>query len=71
MTYSSSSSISSIGHNIKKFRLLPKRPRDIVIATNVLTCTRSVYKSNDKRAKIKLEINNVLGSSIKEVKSHF
>ena len=32
---------------------------------------RSVYKSNDKRAKIKLEINNVLGSSIKEVKSHF
>ena len=31
---------------------------------------RSVYKSNDKRAKIKLNINNILGSNIKEVKSH-
>ncbi|MEK9959644.1 MAG: DUF6165 family protein, partial [Pelagibacteraceae bacterium] len=28
---------------------------------------RSVYKSNDERAKIKLEINNTLGSNIKEV----
>ena len=32
--------------------------------------SRSVYKFNDKRAKIKLEINNALGSSIKEVKSY-
>ena len=32
---------------------------------------RSVYKNNDKRAKIKLEINNFLGSNIKEVKSHY
>jgi len=32
---------------------------------------RSVYKENDKRSKIKLEINNTLGSSIKEVKSHY
>ena len=31
---------------------------------------RSVYKFNDKRAKIKLEINNALGSNIKEVKSY-
>jgi hypothetical protein len=31
---------------------------------------RNVYKSNDLRAKIKLEINNILGSNIKEVKSH-
>ena len=31
---------------------------------------RNVYKSNDERAKIKLEINNILGSNIKEVKSH-
>ena len=31
----------------------------------------SVYKSNDERAKIKLEINNLLGSNIKEVKSHY
>ena len=32
---------------------------------------RSVYKTNDERAKIKLEINDILGSNIKEVKSHF
>ena len=31
---------------------------------------RNVYKFNDERAKIKLEINNVLGSNIKEVKSY-
>ena len=31
---------------------------------------RNVYKSNDERAKIKLAINNFLGSNIKEVKSH-
>ncbi len=31
---------------------------------------RNVYKFNDKRAKIKLDINNVLGSNIKEVKSY-
>ena len=31
---------------------------------------RSVYKLNDNRAKIKLEINNYLGSNIKEVKSY-
>ena len=32
---------------------------------------RNVYKHNDERAKIKLEINNILGSNIKEAKSHF
>ena len=32
---------------------------------------RSVYKKNDERAKVKFEINNILGSSVKEVKSHF
>ena len=31
---------------------------------------RSVYKFNDERAKIKLAINNDLGSNIKEVKSY-
>ena len=31
---------------------------------------RSVYKFNDERAKIKLKINNALGSNIKEVKSY-
>tara|TARA_B100001029_G_C14630192_1_gene218775 strand:- start:130 stop:525 length:396 start_codon:yes stop_codon:yes gene_type:complete len=32
---------------------------------------RNVYKFNDQRAKIKLTINEVLGSNIKEIKSHF
>ena len=32
---------------------------------------RSVYKNNDERSKIKLEINNILGSNIKEVKYHY
>ncbi len=32
---------------------------------------RNVYKNNDERAKIKLKINNILGSNIKEAKSHF
>ena len=31
---------------------------------------RNVYKSNDERAKIKLRINEALGSNIKEVKSY-
>ena len=31
---------------------------------------RNVYKFNDQRAKIKLAINNALGSNIKEVKSY-
>ena len=33
--------------------------------------SRDVYKSNDERAKIKLKINDILGSNIKEVKSHY
>ena len=32
---------------------------------------RNVYKFNDERAKIKLNINKILNSNIKEVKSHF
>ena len=32
---------------------------------------RNVYKANDERSKLKLEINNILGSNIKEVKSHY
>ena len=33
--------------------------------------SRDVYKKNDLRAKINLEINKVLGSNIKEIKSHY
>ena len=32
---------------------------------------RNVYKFNDERARIKSEINLILNSNIKEVKSHF
>ena len=32
---------------------------------------RNVYKFNDERAKVKLEINIILNSNIKEIKSHF
>ena len=32
---------------------------------------RNVYKFNDERAKIKLALNDALGSNIKEVKSHY
>ena len=35
-----------------------------------ITLARNVYKFNDQRAKIKLEINRILGSNIKEVKSY-
>ena len=35
-----------------------------------ITDARNVYKLNDERARIKLNINNILGSNIKEVKSH-
>jgi hypothetical protein len=35
-----------------------------------IALARNVYKFNDERAKIKLAINNALGSNIKEVKSY-
>jgi len=35
-----------------------------------ITLARNVYKFNDERAKIKYEINKILGSNIKEVKSY-
>ena len=31
---------------------------------------RNVYKFNDERARVKLTINNILGSNIKEIKSY-
>jgi hypothetical protein len=37
---------------------------------NFIELARNVYKYNDERAKIKLAINNILGSNIKEVKSY-
>jgi hypothetical protein len=37
---------------------------------NFILLARNVYKFNDERAEIKLKINEILGSNIKEVKSH-
>ena len=37
---------------------------------NFINLARSVYQTNDKRAKIKLEINNYTRSKIKEVKEY-
>ena len=37
---------------------------------NFVELARKVYKINDERAKIKLLINETLGSNIKEVKSY-
>ena len=35
-----------------------------------INLARHVYKINDERAKVKLSINDALGSNIKEVKSY-
>ena len=37
---------------------------------NFIQLSRNVYLNNDKRAKMKLDINKLLGSNIKEVKSY-
>ena len=36
-----------------------------------IALSRNVYKFNDERAKIKMEINKILGSNLKEVKSYY
>ena len=37
---------------------------------NFIQLSRNVYLNNDKRAKVKSDINKLLGSNIKEVKSY-
>ena len=46
----------------------PKKKQEF--GEEFINLSRVVYKLNDKRASIKLAINNFLGSNIKEVKSH-
>ena len=50
-----------------KKRELEKKQR---FGKEFIELARNVYKSNDERAKIKLKINEALGSNIKEVKSY-
>ena len=74
-----SSSIDSLINNLKSINLKlwdiesKKRlaEKNLEFDAKFIELARSVYKNNDERAKIKLEINNILGSNIKEVKSHF
>jgi len=54
--------------DIENGKRLAEKNKDFGI--KFVELSRSVYKNNDLRAKIKLEINNILGSNIKEVKSH-
>ncbi|MDC0426700.1 DUF6165 family protein [Pelagibacteraceae bacterium] len=55
--------------DIENGKRLAERNNDF--SKKFVELARSVYKTNDERAKIKLEINNILRSNIKEVKSHF
>ena len=74
-----SSSVDSLINNLKSINLKlwdiesEKRlaEKNLEFDAKFIELARRVYKNNDERAKIKLEINNILGSNIKEVKSHF
>ena len=74
-----SSTIHSLMSNLKSVNLklwdiengkrLAEKNNDF--GEKFIELARNVYKGNDQRAKIKLEINNFLGSNIKEINSHF
>jgi len=55
--------------DIENAKRLAEKNNDF--GTEFIELARKVYKSNDERAKIKLEINKTLKSNITEVKSHF
>ena len=73
-----SSTIHSLMSNLKSVNLklwdiengkrLAEKNNDF--GEKFIELARNVYKFNDERAKIKLAINNALGSNIKEVKSY-
>ena len=54
--------------NVENAKRSAERKQDF--GNEFINLARSVYKLNDERASIKLSINNILGSNIKEVKSH-
>jgi|TARA_B110000259_G_C13776827_1_gene306952 hypothetical protein len=62
-------SINLILWDIENGKRIAEKNKDF--GEKFIELARSVYKTNDERSKIKLEINNILGSNIKEVKSHF
>ena len=73
------SKIKPLVHNLKSINLklwdiengkrLAEKNNDF--GEKFIELARDVYKKNDDRSKIKLEINNILQSNIKEVKSHY
>ena len=73
------SKIKDIIDNLKKINLRlwdieeNKRlaEKNKIFDERFIELSREVYKTNDERAKIKLKINEILGSNIKEVKSHY
>jgi hypothetical protein len=76
------SDISKIKPLIKKLKIVNLKLWDIEngkrlaeknndFGKKFVELARSVYKTNDERSKIKLKINKILGSNIKEIKSHY
>ena len=71
--------IKDLIHNLKRINLRlwdieeNKRlaEKNKIFDERFIELSREVYKTNDQRAKIKLKINEILGSNIKEVKSHY
>jgi len=72
------SQISELKDSLKKINLRlwdiedkkRKAEKENNFDKSFIQLARDVYKYNDERAKIKLKINNLLGSNIKEVKSY-
>ena len=72
------SKVEKLKHNLKEINLKlwdiedgkrsAEKNKDF--GEKFINLARNVYKFNDERAKIKLAINNTLGSNIKEVKSY-
>ena len=72
------SKVKKLKHNLKEINLKlwdiedgkrsAEKNKDF--GEKFINLARNVYKFNDERAKIKLSINNILGSNIKEVKSY-
>ena len=78
-TISDTTRIQELTHKLKSInlklwdiengkRLAEKKKK---FGKNFIELARRVYKENDERSKIKLEINNILGSNIKEIKSYY
>ena len=53
---------------MKKEKETSKKKKDF--GKEFIKLAREVYKFNDERAEVKSEINRILGSNIKEVKSY-